>query len=82
MTVFFSHNLLDDQVMVTLNDNRAPLSNVLDTVLTPRNIAYRLGDNDSILLRKRDAKTDKDNKFTISGTAYDEKGQPIEVATV
>ncbi len=87
LTVFFSHNLLDEQETVGLSTVRMQLKTLLDLVLIDRALSYKLNGKVIVLQKKSEATSTNTNiKATppvkVTGIVTDEKGEPLEGVSI
>lgn len=88
---FYGHNLLDPNLLVSINADRSKLSQVMDVLLKGKNITWKIKDNGIVLVQKQDTEergsstqrsTDTIPRINITGTVTDKSGVPIQGATV
>ncbi|WP_338393774.1 SusC/RagA family TonB-linked outer membrane protein [Fulvitalea axinellae] len=79
----FFHNstVINTKTVVSLDLKNAPLEQVLDTILTPRNLSYKIK-GDRIVITPKSKAPQQDKKVKISGKVLDSDGEEIPGANI
>ncbi|TZF81101.1 TonB-dependent receptor [Pedobacter sp. BS3] len=81
LTVFYNNLLLNDQERITVNLKKASLSEVLDFLLSGRNISYEIRRDRVIVLTKKvvtgASVSNPSKNVLVTGKITDEKGEPL-----
>ncbi|HEY9258412.1 STN domain-containing protein, partial [Chitinophaga sp.] len=83
LTVSYDSRLLNDQEKVTLDFKEGTLEDVLNYVLSNRNISFEIRRNQVIVLNKKAAGNNNTAaSFSLSGTVTDTDGTPLPGVTI